>query len=1036
MKSISEPFIKRPVMTVLLALSCALAGLYSYFSLPVSDLPNVDYPVITVRAFFPGMEPSMMAANVASPLEKEFMQISGLELVTSQSTQGSTTITVQFALNKNIDAAATDIQSAISRAVGSLPPDLPTPPMFEKSDPNSTPIHFMALTSNVLSKGELYDFASNEIANKISMLQGVSKCQVYGVSRAVRIEIDSNSLFNKGLTMSDVVSAVQRHTASLAAGTLNGSTNSLVIKPLGQLDKAIQYNDIIIDHRNGSPIYLKDIGEAVDGLASNDTRLVFWRADSTKEDSAVMIATTRAAGSNTIEVAKSIEKLIPTIQSQLPKSMNLIPSYDRSVRIIESINDVKETIIIAFILVILVIFIFLGRFTETIIPTVALPLSLFMTFIVMKLLNYSIDNLSLLAMTLAIGFLVDDAIVFLENMVRRMEVFGEKPTEAAINSGQEVSFTILAMTMSLIAVFIPMVFMGGQLGRVFREFSITIVVAIFSSGIVSLTVTPMMCARMLKSIHGKEKTYLENLAKKFENFILLYYGKSLNWALKRRYLSAIAWLVCIFLLYLSFSALPRTFLPAGDSGVLRGVFLTKEGTSPKQMHRYQDQISQVLENNPNLNQYICLSCLTGMLPSNQGMLIAFLKDGNRPKIQDIAAQLSKELFLIPGALTFLQPMPNLQINTGAMSTNQGKYAFIMTCQNPEELAVPMQRLMMEMMKHPGFSSVSSDLFLSNPELNIEILREQASMYGITTAQIEDTFKQSFSENRSYIIKTPIQQYNVIVAAKESQRADKSNVKDLFFRSKDGQMTPFDSVARMNETLGPISVNHINNFPSVTIFFNLHDWFPVGKATEFITSKAKEILPQQVLGSFQGEAATFKETTQSVINLLIVAVFVLYVILGILYESYIHPLTVLSALPIAMLGGLATLLFGGYELSLYGFIGLFMLLGIVGKNGIMMVDFAIARQKEGLSPTEAVHRASMERFRPIIMTTLAALMGMIPIAAGLGADGVSRMPLGLAVVGGLIFSQVVTLYMVPALYLCFEDLQTKVLDRIPFFTREI
>jgi HAE1 family hydrophobic/amphiphilic exporter-1 len=381
-------------------------------------------------------------------------------------------------------------------------------------------------------------------------------------------------------------------------------------------------------------------------------------------------------------------------------------------------------------------------------------------------------------------------------------------------------------------------------------------------------------------------------------------------------------------------------------------------------------------------------------------------------------------------------MPNLQINTGATSTNQGKYAFAMICQNQEDLIMPMQKLMFEMMKHPGFASVSSDLFLKNPELNVEILREQASMYGISTVQIEDTLKQSFSENRSYIIKTPMQQYNVIVAVKESQRADESNIKDLFFRSKSGKLTPFDSVAKVTETLGPISVNHINNFPSVTIFFNLHDWFPVGKATEFITSKSKEILPQQVLGSFQGEAATFKETTQSIMILLIIAVFVLYVILGILYESYIHPLTVLSALPIAMLGGLATLLFGGFELSLYAFIGLFMLLGIVGKNGIMMVDFAIARQKEGLSPIEAVHQASMERFRPIIMTTLAALMGMIPIAAGLGADGVSRMPLGIAVVGGLVFSQIVTLYMVPALYLCFEDLQTKVLDRIPFFAREI
>ncbi|MDR2737874.1 MAG: efflux RND transporter permease subunit [Puniceicoccales bacterium] len=1037
MESISEPFIRRPVLTVLLTLMFAIAGVFSYKAMPVSDLPAVDYPVIQVRAMFPGMDSATMAANVASPLEKEFMKISGLEMITSSSSQGATRLVLQFALDKDIDGAAIDVQSAIARATGTLPNDMPAPPVFEKTDPNRQPIYYLALTSDTMTGGDLYDYASDQIAQRIKIVKGVSDATVYGVQRAVKILVNNERLYNKGLTIDDVTKAVQAGTVSLSTGQLKGVSNSFVIRPNGQLEKASDYLDLVVAYKDGAPIYLKDIADCIDKLESDDFSASFWQAGrDTPYKASVIVAISRAAGANSVELSKSINELFPIFKKQIPGSINMIKMYDRSESIIESINDVKLTLVIAFILVVGVIFLFFGRLTETIIPIIALPLSLLITFVVMRALNYSIDNLSLMALTLSIGFLVDDAIVFLENMIRRMEDFGESPLRASIEGAKEISFSIMSMTLSLAAVFIPLVFMSGQIGRVFREFSITIVVSILASGVVSLTLTPMMCARMLRPVNMAKQTKLEIASHNLEHKFLKIYGKALDWCIANKRISVLVWVISLIGTFAAFSILPKAFLPEGDSGNMVGVFIAQEGTSPAQMKEYQSQIEGTLRKNPFVVRTMSMVGLSGMLPGNQGLAICVLKGGKRPKIQTIAQMLTRDLYVIPGAMAFFRPMPTLSVSTGAVSTNQGKYAYSLSGVDADEIYKCTGGLVAAMRKNPGFSSISTDLFVNSPQISIDYLRAQAANYGTSIYSIENMLKQAFSENYCYQIKTPTRQYKVIVESDDVFRKNPADLHTLYFRGTSGELLPFKTIATFRETVGPTLVNHIDNLQSVSIFFNLDPGYPVGKATEFIENEAAKIIPDHVIGSFQGEAKTFRETTRSITVLLVLAVFVMYIILGIMYESYIHPLTVLSALPIAMVGGLLTLVVFRMELSLYGYIGLFMLLGIVKKNGILMIDFAIARQKEGMSKEKAVHTACMERFRPIIMTTLAALMGQIPLAAGWGADGASRRPLGLSVIGGLVISQIVTLFVLPVVYLYFEDFQEKVLDKIPFFARDV
>jgi HAE1 family hydrophobic/amphiphilic exporter-1 len=1032
--NLSEPFIRRPVMTAVLTLSVILFGLLSYSQLPVNDLPAVDYPVIQVQVGYPGASPDTIASNIATPLERQFMQINGLEVVTSQSTQGVATLTLQFALEKDIDAAATDVQTAISQATGSLPADLPSPPTYAKSNPNDQAIMYIAMTSDSVTPGQLYNYASTQVGQRISILPGVSQVLVFGAKSAIRIKANPSAMWARGITIDDLNAAIKSGTSTTGAGQLDSASGTAILRPQGQLETADQYRNLIVGGTNEAPIYLRDVATVKESVQDERANMRFWVRGYSVPSATVIVAVNRRAGANAVEVSKSIHEIMPAISSELPGSIRITPIYDRSLSIVHSVSDVRTTLIIAFVLVVMVIFAFLGRATDTLIPTVALPLSLLITFIAMRALGYSLDNLSLMALTLAIGFLVDDAIVFLENTVRRMER-GEQPFEAAINGAKEISFTIMSMTISLAAVFIPLVFMSGLVGRIFREFAITIVIAILASGLVSLTLTPLMCARMLKPRgEGAKKTWMERVIGGIERRVLKLYGGSLWWFLRHRWVSPVIWVICLAGTIVLFTLVPKAFLPPGDSSVIFGAFIAAEGSSPQQMQSLQDRVDQTLRNDPNVITDFTMTGATGFLAANQGITFTFIKPPQeRPPIQLVTAQMMGKLNTIPGLMTFLRPFPVLEISTGVTSQQQGQYAFAISGANPNQVYETGQRLMGKLMEYPGFLSVSSDFFSNTPNLNIDIRREQAKTYGVSEARILTLLRNAYSQNYLYLIKKPEDQYQVILEIEDAARQSPEDLSLLYIKSDDGQrLVPLKELVTWKSTLGPQTVNHLNQFTSMTLFFNLKPGVALGDATDFINKSAREIVPSGVRAELQGEAQTFANTVTSLTVLMGLAVFVMYVILAILYESYVHPLTVLSTLPTALVGGLLTLLVFGQEASLYAFVGMFMLMGIVKKNGILIVDFARQRVDAGEPADIAIHDASMDRFRPILMTTLAAVFGAMPIALGYGADGSSRRPLGLVVVGGLVVSQFITLYITPVIYLYLEQFQEGVLDRTSIF----
>jgi HAE1 family hydrophobic/amphiphilic exporter-1 len=761
----------------------------------------------------------------------------------------------------------------------------------------------------------------------------------------------------------------------------------------------------------------------------------FWVRGHPAPAATVVVAVFRRAGSNAVEVADSVRNLLPNIEAQLPTSVHLIPIYDRSRTIVDSARDVQTTLYISFALVVMVIFFFLGRATDTLIPAVALPLSLLLTFVAMNVLGYSLDNLSLMALTLAIGFLVDDAIVFLENTVRLMED-GQGAFEASLNSAKEISFTILAMTLSLAAVFIPLVFMGGLMGRIFREFSITIVISIIASGVVSLTLTPLMTSRLLANRGaGAKKTWMERVIGGIEHRVLDVYGRSLWFFLRQRWISALVWVICLAGTGYLFYIVPKSFLPVGDSSFIRGVLVAQEGSSPDQMRALQTAAEKVMRANPAVETTFTMSGNSQFMPANQAFLIAFLKDpSKRPPIDQVAGQLMGGIdTTLPGAIAFLQPNPVLEISTGATANTQGQFAYALSGIDPQQVYDVAGKMMAKMHEYPGFLFVNSDLFNHTPNLQIDILRDQAKLYGVSETRILTLLHDAYSQNYSYLIKKATDQYQVILEVADDERSDPQDLSKLYIKSDDAlRMVPLSAVTSWHAVIGPQAVNHINQFTSVTLFFNMKPGYTVGQATQFVEDTARQILTPDVQGQLQGEALIFRNTVSDLLTLMLVAVFVMYVILAILYESYLHPITVLSSLPVALVGGLFTLWLFGSEASLYAYIGMFMLMGIVKKNGIMIVDFAEQRVRQGVKDEQAIHDASMERFRPIMMTTMAALLGALPIALGYGADGASRRPLGLVVIGGLIVSQFVTLYVTPAIYLYLEEFQEKVLDRYSFF----
>src|SRR5437867_475003 len=982
---LSGPFIRRPVMTVLLTLSVIVAGLATYGKLAVNDLPAVDYPVIQVTCSYPGADPTTMANNIATPLEKQFLQIPGLDIITSTSTQSNTQFTLQFVLSKSITDAATDVQGAI------------------------------------------------------------------------RIKADPSALAVRGLTMDDLASAIKAGTVYSGAGQFDGVHRTFVLQPNGQIDKADGYRNLIVARNpNGLPVYLRDVADVYQGVQDERISRFFWMRGFKPPGSVVVLAVSRQAGANAVEVANSVKALFPELRASLPGSIKFTPVFDRSQTIVNSANEVKWTLIIAFVLVVGVIYVFLGRATDTLIPAVALPMSLLLTVAVMYMLNFSINNLTLMALTLATGFLVDDAIVFLENVVRRAE-HGESILKATFNSAGEISFTILSMTLSLAAVFIPLVFIPGLLGRIFREFSVTIIVAILASGLVSLTLTPLMCARMLRQHQpGHKRSRMERWTGDFIKRIIAGYGRALDWFLDRAYLAVPILLACIVGLWFFFTHLPFTLLPIGDSGFARGVFIAQDGSSPAQIRAHQQQVNEKLKADPNVAQFFTLAGFASRTAASQGLMFVIFKPREeRPPIDQCALQIQKTLSTIPGITGVLSPQPVLQINVGATNQTQGQYAYTISGIVPQDVYAAGDQLMAKLKNFKGFASVRSDYYNTTPNLAVDIDRERAATYGVSTSAVQSLLRNAYSQNYVYLIKEPDDQYQVILEVKDNERAKPADLDNLYVRSNAGStitsgnaassgivttngpgsnLVPMRAVTSVKEIVGPQAVNHFNQFTSVTINFNLLPNVAIGDATKFIEDSFAQVHQQfhGIQATFQGEALVFRQLSQALPLLLLAAIFVMYIILGILYESYVHPITVLfPAIVPAVVGGLFTLWVFGSTLSLYSVVGLFLLLGIVKKNGILVVDFALQRIDEGWDLRAAIHEASMERFRPIMMTTLAALMGAVPLALGFGQDASSRRPLGLVIVGGLIFSQMVTLFVTPVIYLWLEWFQEHVLDKVPF-----
>ena len=1020
--NISDIFIRRPVTTTLMVLAILLAGIMGYRSLPVNDLPNVDFPTITVSAGLPGASPETMASSVATPLEKQFSTIAGIDSMSSTSGLGSAQITVQFTLDRDIDAAAQDIQSAIALAAHDMPRDMPTPPFYRKVNPADQPILYLALSSPVLRLSDVDEYAETMMAQRISMVSGVAQVQVYGSQKyAVRAQLDPRALASRQIGINEVNAAIQNGNVNMPVGDLQGSFKAYTLQASGQLTDAASYGPLIVTYRNGSPVRLQDLGKVFDSV-END-KVASW-FNGTR---AIVLAVQRQPGTNTIEVVNSIKKLFPAFKEQLPASVNMDIMFDRTESIRASVNDVKFTFMLTISLVIMVIFLFLRNVRATIIPSLALILSVVGTFAVMYLLNYSVDNLSLMALTLATGFVVDDAIVMIENIVRHME-HGEKAMEAAHKGSGEIGFTIVSMTLSLTAVFIPVLLMGGIMGRLLREFAVTISVAILISGFVSLTQTPMLCSRFLKPLDKQHHGPFYNLLEGMFNGMLAVYRWTLSRVMRHRLITMLAVIPLVVLTAYLFKSIPKGFLPSEDTGQVMAQTEAIQGISFEDMVRHQKAAAAIAKEDPNIDGFMSAVGSGGGGSSNTGRLFMHLKPreerlGVVAFIQEMRAKLAQ----IPGIRVYMQPPPSISIG-GRMT--KSLYQFTLQGTDTDELYRYAPILEAKLKELPGFQDVTTDLYVTNPEVDIKIDRDKASALGLTASQVEDALYTAYGSRQISSIYETNNVYRVILELLPEYQLDPDALSMLYIRSSGSQLVPLSTVATVESSVGPLSVNHSGQLPSVTVSFNLAEGYSLGAATDQVRQAAREVLPATITPSFQGTAQAFEASMRGMGLLLLAAVIVIYIVLGILYESFIHPITILSGLPAAGVGALITLHLFGMELNIFSLVGIIMLIGIVKKNAIMMVDFALDAQRErNMAPADAIFDACMIRFRPIMMTTMAALMGTIPIAVGMGAGSESRRPLGLAVVGGLIFSQLLTLYITPVFFTYMEALRS-LLSRRP------
>jgi HAE1 family hydrophobic/amphiphilic exporter-1 len=1024
--NISEGFIKRPIATSLMMAAIALFGLVAYSSLPVSDLPNVDFPTLLVTASLPGASPETMGASVATPLENQFSNIAGLESMTSVNSLGSTQVTLEFDLNRSLDGAAVDVQGAISQAARLLPQGMPTPPTFTKVNPADQPILYLVITSTTMPPWTLDEYAETRIAQRISTVSGVAQVQVLGSQKyAMHAQLDPHALAARQIGINEVEAALKNWNVNTPTGTIAGLHKAFTLQASGQLMNAEQYKSMIVSYRKGAPVRLEELGKIVDGV--EDQRTASWFYTPSGEQRAITLGIQRQPGTNTMAVADAVKALLPQFRAELPASVHLDVLYDRSDTIRESYRDVQFTMLLTLGLVIMVIFVFLRNVWATIIPSLALPFSIIGTFAVMYLLGYSLDNLSMMALILSVGFVVDDAIVMLENIYRHVEM-GEDPLTASLVGSREIGFTIVSMTLSLAAVFIPVLFMGGVLGRLFREFSVSICVAILISGVVSVTLTPMLCSRFLKkpAAHGAGR--FGRATESAFQWLLNGYDRTLQFVLRHRPATMGAFVVVLALTGFLFVIVPKGFIPDQDTDQIAVVTEAAQGTAFDKLVEYQNTVADIIRRDPNVEGLVSTiggSAAATLGGPNLGQIVVHLKPrGDRKELAtDIIQKLRPQVAMVPGIEVYMQNPPTVRIG-GQVS--KSLYQFSMQSPDREQLYDTARKLRKALQVVPGLEDLTSDLEVTSPQIDVDIDRDKAAAMGVTASQIENAFYDAYGPRWVSTIYAPVNEYKVLLELAPQYQSDPSALSLLYFKSglgTNGPVVPLDTLARVRQTIGPQTVNHYGQLNAVTISFGLAPGASLGSVLTQVREIAASTLPESVTGQFQGAAKAFQSSLGNLAVLLLIAVMVVYIVLGILYESYIHPLTILSGLPSAAFGALVTLIIFRMDLNIYAFVGMIMLIGIVEKNAIMQIDFALDAERGGMTPDRAIYQGCLIRFRPIMMTTMAALLGAVPIALGYGAGGEARQPLGLVVVGGLLFSQLVTLYLTPVFYTYMAQVQT-------------
>src|SRR5579883_227973 len=1012
--NLSELFIRRPVMTTLVMIGVVIFGLMGYQLLPISALPNVEYPFISVSASLPGATPETMASSVAAPLERQFSSIAGLNSFNSTSSTGSTNISLQFDFSRNANDVAKDVQAAISAAAGQLPQNLPHPPTYRKVNPSVAPVLYLYLYSDTLPISTVDEYAEVTIGQPISMIDGVAQVQVYGQQAyAVRIQVDPQKLIALGIGLDQVQTAIQQANVILPTGSFSGKDKTYMIQANGQLNDASAYRPLIVAYKNGAPVRLQDIAQVIDSVQNDKVANLY------NGHRSVVLAVQPQPDGNTVKIVDAVKKLLPSLRAQVPASIEMGIMYDRSQTIRASIDDVQFTLFLSVCLVVLVIFLFLRDMAATVIPSLALPVAIIGTFAVMYVLGYSLDNLSLMALTLSVGFVIDDAVVVLENIVRHREM-GESPLEAALNGSKEIGFTIVSMTLSLVAVFIPMLFMGGLIGKLFHEFAVTIAVAILVSGFVSLSLTPMLCSRFLRSSHQQQRSRLYRISERGFDLLLRGYELTLKPVLQYRFVTLIfSGIILLFTFYL-FTVVSTGFIPTEDTGQIMGNTKAAQDISFDDMLTHQQALVDIIRKDPNIAAVDSIVGASGPNASvNSGRITIILKPRSQRRLnsEQIIQKLRPKLTKVPGIQAFLRSPPAIPI--GGQQTNS-LYQYTLQSLNAQELYEYVPKLEEKIKTIPGLQDVNSDVEMSTPQLQVEIDHKKAASVGITAQQVESALSSAYGTRQVSTIYTANDQFYVILEVQPQYQRDPNALSLLYIHSSNGQLVPLNTLAKITQSVSPLTLNHVSQIPSATISFNLRPGMSLGQATQAINELARNILPSTITPSFQGSAQVFKQSFNDLGLLLVVSIVVIYLILGILYEDFIHPLTILSGLPSAGFGALLTLLIFQVDLNLYSFIGIILLVGIVKKNGIMMVDVAIEKQRnEGKSSLDAIYEACLIRFRPIMMTTMAALMGTLPIAIGAGSGSEARRPLGIAIVGGLVFSQILTLYLTPVFYTYME-----------------